>query len=96
LSGKLFGPLQYGSEVLREAVMHKRLTITVDERVYRGLHSVIGRRRISRFIESLVRPHVIGKDLRAAFQRMARDEAREAEALDWAEATVGDAADEAR
>jgi hypothetical protein len=43
--------------------MHKRLTITVDERVYRGLHSVIGRRRISRFIESLVRPHVIGKDL---------------------------------
>jgi hypothetical protein len=76
--------------------MQKKLTITVDERVYEGLHAIIGRRRISRFIESLVRPYVIGKDLEAAYQRMAREEAREAEALDWAEATVGDVADETR
>ena len=76
--------------------MQKKLTITVDERVYAGLHTVIGRRRISQFIEALVRPHVIGKDLDLAYQQMARDEAREAEALDWAEATVGDLADEAR
>ena len=76
--------------------MQKKLTITVDERVYDGLHAVIGRRRISKFIESLVRPHVIGKDLDLAYQQMAQDEAREAEALDWAEATVGDVADEAR
>ncbi len=46
--------------------MHKKLTITVDERVYAGLHTVVGRRRINRFIESLVRPHVIGKDLEVA------------------------------
>lgn len=76
--------------------MQKKLTITVDERVYHGLHTIIGRRRISQFIESLVRPHVIGKDLDLAYQQMAQDEAREAEALDWAEATVGDVADEAR
>jgi len=74
--------------------MQKKLTITVDQRVYDGLHSVVGRRRISKFIESLVRPHVIGKDLEVAYQQMARDEAREAEALEWAEATVGDLADE--
>ncbi|HEX5272718.1 MAG TPA: hypothetical protein VFW33_19610 [Gemmataceae bacterium] len=76
--------------------MQKKLTITVDERVYDGLHTVIGRRRISQFIESLVRPYVIGKDLEVAYQQMAQDEAREAEALEWAEATVGDVADEAR
>ncbi len=76
--------------------MQKKLTITIDERVYDGLHAVIGRRRISQFIESLVRPHVIGKDLEVAYEQMARDEAREAEALAWAEATVGDVADEAR
>ncbi len=76
--------------------MQKKLTITVDERVYDGLHKVIGRRRISRFVESLVRPHVIGKDLEAAYRQMAQDEAREAEALEWAEATVGDVADETR
>jgi hypothetical protein len=76
--------------------MQKKLTITIDERVYDGLHNVIGRRRISRFIESLVRPHVLGKDLEVAYHQMAQDEAREAEALEWAEATVGDVADETR
>jgi hypothetical protein len=82
--------------VLAEAAMQKKLTITIDERVYDALHTVIGPRRISQFIESLVRPHVIGKDLEAAYQQMAQDEAREAEALEWAEATLGDVADETR
>jgi hypothetical protein len=76
--------------------MHKKLTITLDPLVYDGLHAVVGRRRISRFIEDLIRPHVLGKDLDAAYAAMARDEAREAEALEWSEGTVGDVADEAR
>ena len=76
--------------------MQRKLTITVDEQVYKGLHEVVGRRRIGRFIESLVRPHVIREDLDAAYRQMAQDEAREAEALQWAEATVGDIADETR
>ena len=76
--------------------MQKKLTITLDEKVYVGLRTVIGPRRISRFIESLVRPHVVEKDLEAAYKQMARDETREREALDWAEATHGDVADEAR
>ena len=76
--------------------MQKKLTITLDERVYEGLHAVVGRRRISRFIESLVRPYVIGEDLEIAYRQMAGDEIREAEALEWAEATVGDIADETR
>ena len=60
------------------------------------MHSVVGRRRISGFIESLVRPYVVGQDLEIAYSQMAQEEAREAEALEWAEATVGDVADEAR
>ena len=76
--------------------MQKKLTITVDEEVYQGLHKVIGRRRISQFIEDLVRPHVIGTDLEAGYQAMAEDEAREAEAIAWSEATIGDVADAAR
>ncbi len=74
--------------------MQKKLTITIDEKVYEGLHTVIGRRRISRFIETVVRPHVLNADLNAAYQQMAQDEQREAEALEWAEAMVGDVADE--
>jgi predicted CopG family antitoxin len=76
--------------------MQKKLTITVDKDVYEGLYKVIGRRHISQFIEDLVRPHVIGSDLEAGYQAMAADEAREAEALRWSEATIGDLADAAR
>lgn len=76
--------------------MQKKLTITIDEQVYEGLYAVIGRRRISRFIEDLVRPYVLYQELEAAYQQMAQDEEREAEALEWAEATVGDVSDETR
>jgi hypothetical protein len=74
--------------------VQKKLTITVDARVYDGLHAVVDRRRISQFIEALVQPYVVGKDLEIAYWRMAREEAREAEALQWAEDTVGHLANE--
>jgi predicted CopG family antitoxin len=77
-------------------MMQKKLTITLDEAVYEGLQKVIGRRRISRFIEDLLRPHVLGQDLEAAYQQMAQDEEREAEALAWAEATLSDVSDDPR
>jgi hypothetical protein len=70
--------------------MHKKLTITIDEAVYDGLYAVVGPGRISRFIEDLVRPHVLGKDLDAAYAQMAEDEQREVEALEWAEAFIED------
>ena len=76
--------------------MHRKLTITLDEKVYEGLHKVVGRRRISQFLEDLARPHVVGVELDAAYQEMARDEARETEAIEWSEALIEDLADEPR
>jgi predicted CopG family antitoxin len=76
--------------------MHKKLTITLEEDVYKGLHRTIGRRRISEFIESLLRPHVVRKQLDAAYKAMAQEEAREADALRWSEGLIGDVADETR
>jgi hypothetical protein len=76
--------------------MQKKLTISVDERVYDGLYRVVGPRRISQFIEGLVRPHVVLDDLERGYAEMAADEAAEAEALEWIEALVGDVADEPR
>lgn len=72
-------------------LMRKKLTITIDEAVYRGLCERIGAGRISRFIEDLVRPHVLPEELDAAYAKMARDEQREAEALEWSEGSLGDA-----
>ena len=76
--------------------MQKKLTITIDERVYEGLHQVIGRGKISGFIEDLLRPHVLDPGLEVGYEQMSRDEEREAEALEWAEATIGDVGDEPR
>ena len=76
--------------------MQKKLTVTIDEEVYEGLRETIGPGKISRFIEDLVRPHVIKKDMYAAYEEMAADKVRESEALEWAEATVGDVNDEER
>ncbi len=75
--------------------MQRKLTITIDEQVYEGLYRVVGPRKISNFIEELVRPHVVQPDLEAAYAEMAQDEKREATALEWAEAMVGDVANEA-
>ena len=77
--------------------MSKKLTITIDDAVYDGLYRVVGPRRISRFIERLVRPHVL--DLETAYAAMAADEERETEAMTWSEALISDVAggrDEAR
>ena len=76
--------------------MSKKLTITIDDEVYEGLYKRVGRRKISRFLESLARPHVVDADLEAAYRDMASDEAREADAQEWAEGLIGDVADEPR
>ena len=73
--------------------MQKKLTITVDEAVYEGLYRTVGARKISGFIEGLVRPHVVREDLTEAYRAMAADEEREAEAEEWAENLVEDVCD---
>ncbi len=70
--------------------MQKKLTITIDEAVYEGLYQRVGAGKISRFIEQLVRPHVLAQELDDAYAAMAHDEARETEALEWAEGLIGD------
>ena len=69
--------------------MRKNPTISLDENVYYALHRVVGRGSISRFIEDLVRSHVVQQDLEEGYQAMSQDEQRQAEALEWAEGTRG-------
>lgn len=76
--------------------MHKRMTITLDEAVYEGLNRRIGKRRMSQFIEDLIRPYVLDTSLDDGYKAMAADEEREDEAQDWCNALAKDMADEAR
>ena len=76
--------------------MQRKLTITLDEEVYEGLWRRVGSRRISQFIETLVRPHVVDSSLDDEYKAMAADRKREAEAVEWCNALAGDMLDETR
>jgi hypothetical protein len=76
--------------------MRKKMTITLDKAIYEGLVRVVGRRKISAFIESLVRPHIAGDDLAAGYLAIAHDTQREQEALVWSEALIADGTHAAR
>jgi predicted CopG family antitoxin len=66
--------------------MHKKLTITLDEDIYKGLHEKLGPRRISHFIEDLIRPYLENADLDSEYRQMSEDVERENEALIWIDA----------
>jgi hypothetical protein len=74
--------------------MSRKLTITIAEEVYDGLYRRIGPRKISRFLESLARPHVVDEYLEAEYRAMAEDEVREKEALEWADDLIPDVIDD--
>jgi len=76
--------------------MHRKMTITLDEDIYAGLYRTVGRRKISQFIEDLIRPHVVDTSLDDGYREMACDHAREAEAVEWCHALARDMRDETR
>ena len=70
--------------------MQKKLTITMDDVVYRQLHMVVGARKISRFIENLVKPYVINDEIRLGYAEMAKNFTAEQEAADLVEGLLQD------
>ncbi|MCL5276348.1 MAG: hypothetical protein M1517_00970 [Deltaproteobacteria bacterium] len=70
--------------------MHKKLTITMDKEVYENFHKIIAPRKISKFIETIVRPPIVPINLESAYARMAKDKKREEKATEWAETTFKD------
>jgi len=69
----------------------KKLTITIDDDVYASLHGVIGRGKISSYMNDLVKPRLLQSALEAGYAAMAADEEREREGLEWCEGLIGDA-----
>jgi hypothetical protein len=76
--------------------MHKRMTITLDEVIYDGLYRTIGKRRMSQFIEDLLRPHVLDTSLDEGYRAMAADTDREQQAQEWCQSLSKDMENEAR
>lgn len=72
------------------------MAITLDEAVYEGLWRTIGKRRMSQFIEDLLRPHGLSDALDEGYKAMAADVEREAQSKQWCDALSKDMANEAR
>ena len=63
--------------------MMKKLTISISEEVYEGLYAKIGSGKISRFLDSLARPHVVEQDVEDGYRAMSCDTDREERADEW-------------
>jgi predicted CopG family antitoxin len=71
--------------------MQKRMTITMDEDVYEGLLRVVGRGKVSQFLQELARPHVLqNAKLDEGYRAMAQDADYEAEAGEWIAGLIAD------
>jgi hypothetical protein len=76
--------------------MTRKLTISIDDRVYDGLYAIVGKGNIGKFLEDLARPLVVTDSLSAAYAEMSADRDREAKADEWCEALIGDGLDAPR
>ena len=70
--------------------MQKKLTLSIDAEIYEALHKVAGKRKIGRFIEKIVRPHITLQEFAQAGNQLIQEEKLESEALLWAGTNVGD------
>ncbi len=68
----------------------KKLTITVDDEVYEGLHTHIGRGNISRFPTIWRVRMLLPMLFEAGYAAMAADKEREQDAIEWAEQGMTD------
>jgi len=75
--------------------MNRKLTISIGADVYHGLHALMRRGNIGRFLENLARPYVCDDALAAGYRNLAADERREREADEWTEAHLPTLDDEA-
>jgi len=74
--------------------MRKKLTLSIDEQIYKDLHLLLPNRKISEFVENSIRERMkkMKKEdpVEEGFKMMAKDKKREEEALEWSEAGIGE------
>lgn len=75
--------------------MKKQRTITIEQTVYDDLAARVGPEHVDEYVERLL-DKASTEELESGYAAMAADEAHEAEALEWADALIGDASDDPR
>jgi len=81
-------------KVKKEKTMQRKITLSINEKIYRKLHFLIPKRRISKFIEESVKEKIERLELKdpieKGFKMMGKDQVREKEALEWSEVGISE------
>ncbi len=72
--------------------MQRKITLSIDETIYRKLHFLIPKRKMSKFIEESVKERIkrlkLEDPIEKGFKMMGKDRVREKEALEWSEVEI--------
>jgi len=74
--------------------MQRKITLSIDEKIYRKLHFLIPKRKMSKFVEESVEEKIerskLGDPIEKGFKMMGEDRVREKEALEWSEVGISE------
>ena len=74
--------------------MQQKITLSIDEQLYKKIHFLIPKRKMSAFVENCVREKIekcrLEDPIEKGFKLMGKDQAREKEACQWSEAGIGE------
>ena len=74
--------------------MQRKITLSIDEKIYRKLHFLIPKRKMSKFVEESVEEKIerskLEYPIEKGFKMMGEDRVREKEALEWSEVGISE------
>ncbi len=74
--------------------MQRKITLSIEEKIYRKLRFLIPKRKMSKFVEEAIKEKIgrlkLEEPIEEGFKMMGKDKEREKEALEWSEAGISE------
>ena len=74
--------------------MQQKITLSIDDQIYKKIHFLIPKRKMSKFVEDCVREKIekyrLEDPIEKGFKMMGKNQTRENEAYQWSEAAIGE------
>jgi len=74
--------------------MQRKVTLSIEEEIYRKLRFLIPKRKMSKFVEEAIKEKIerlkLEEPIEEGFKMMGKDKEREKEALEWSEAGMSE------
>ncbi len=74
--------------------MQRKITLSIEEKIYRKLRFLIPKRKMSKFVEEALKEKIerlkLEEPIEKGFKMMGKDKEREKEALEWSEAGISE------